>query len=126
MTARSNSQSSDTPMGQLLQDALNNIQSLIRSELRLAKTEVSRDAKQAGIAGGLLVGGMLLGLYAFGWLLSAIVEMLEGIMPEWLAELTIAITLGGIAGLLAMTGLQRMKETDLVPHETIASLEEVV
>jgi Mg2+/citrate symporter len=94
--------------------------------LQLAKTEVSDDAKRLGAGGGLLAAGALLGLYAFGMLLNAVVEMLEEVMPDWLAALTLSIALGVLGGALAMAGQKRIKNVDIVPRETLASLREDV
>lgn len=122
MNATPQDHQTDQPMSRLLRDALTSVESILRSEFRLAKTEVSRDARQAGIAGGMLAAGGLLGLYAFGMLLSATVELLEKVMPEWLAGLVVSLTVGAIAAFLAISGLERLKEADLVPRETMESL----
>jgi hypothetical protein len=122
MTARPH----DQPLNRLLQSALSNVESIIRSEFRLAKTEVSRDARQAGIGGGLLLAGAVLGIYAFGLFLDAIVEMLEEVIPEWLAELLVATTLAATGTALAMAGLERVRMSDVMPRETIDSLREDV
>lgn len=124
MNATPNDHQTDQPMSRLLRDALTNVESILRSEFRLAKTEVTRDAREAGIAGGMLAAGGLLGLYAFGMLLSAIVELLEEVMPEWMAGLVVSLTVGAIAACLAMTGFERMRQADLVPREMLESLEQ--
>src|SRR3712207_1768493 len=79
----------------MLQQLTTSVQSLIRSEIRLATEEVKENGASMGIGGGMVAAGGLLGVYAVGLLLKSIVELLEEILPDWLAALVVGVAVGG-------------------------------
>lgn len=73
----------------VLQHVVANIQQIIRDEFRLAKTELKEKATQASKPASILATGMVLGLYALGFLLLAAVYALSMVMPHWRAALLV-------------------------------------
>lgn len=116
----------DTSIAGLLQDIVGNIQNIIRSEVRLAKTEITEEATAAGKAAGVLAGGALLGVYAVGILLLAFVYALSGPLPDWAAALIVGIVVAAAAGVMVKMGLERIKNVNPVPEQTIDSVKEDV
>lgn len=108
----------------LLQDIVGNIQGIIRSEVKLAKAEVTEDASAMGKAAGMLVAGAVLGIYALGILLLFLVYALEGPLPDWLAALIVGLVVAAIAGVLVKIGLARVKSVNPAPEKTIDSVKE--
>ena len=86
---------------EVVESIVGNVQTIIRSEIHLAKTEVKEETAKAARASGILAAGGLLGLYAGGFLLLTIVRALENVTPPWLASLIVALIVGAIAGWLA-------------------------
>ena len=110
----------------VLQDIVGNVQSIIRSEIRLAKTEVKEETAKAGKAGAIIAAGVVLGLYAFGFALVTITRALEMVTAPWLASLIVSV-LVGVAALVAVNiGRTRMKYVHTTPEKTIASVKENV
>ena len=110
----------------VLQDIVGNVQSIIRSEIRMAKTEVKEETAKAGKAGAIIAAGVVLGLYAFGFALVTITRALEIVTAPWLASLIVSV-LVGVAALVAVNiGRTRMKYVHATPEKTIASVKENV
>lgn len=114
----------DTSVAGLLQDIVSNIQGIIRSEVRLAKAEVTEDATTMGKAAGMLAAGAVLGIYALGILLLCIVYALEGPLPDWAAALIVGLVVTAAAGILVKIGIDRIKAVNPAPDKTIDSVKE--
>src|SRR3954454_22840574 len=100
---------SERSISEVLQDIVGNIQDIIRSEVRLAKTEVREEAAKAQSAGLLLGGGALAGLFASFFLLYALMYGLNRIMPDWCAALVVAVITGIAAAVTLSAGKKRLK-----------------
>jgi hypothetical protein len=83
------------------------VQEIVRSEVRLAKTELREEAAKVKTSGVLLGAGALLGLYAGGFLLLGTVYVLATILPAWAAAFIVALTLALVAGFLLSAGRKR-------------------
>jgi hypothetical protein len=77
----------------VLDSIVGNVQTIIRSEIQLAKTEVKEETTKAARATGILAAGSLLGVYAGGFLLLTVVRALENVTAPWLASLIVAVWL---------------------------------
>jgi uncharacterized membrane protein YqjE len=106
----------------LVNQAAAQISTLVRDELALAKVELAEKGKRAGIGGGLLGGGAVLGLYGLGLLLTLAVALLDLTMPLWLAVLIVMLIVLAAAGIAALLGKQKLKTaTPPVPSDAVAS-----
>uniref|UniRef100_Q01ZE9 Phage holin family protein n=1 Tax=Solibacter usitatus (strain Ellin6076) TaxID=234267 RepID=Q01ZE9_SOLUE len=111
---------------EVFESIVGNVQTMIRSEIQLAKAEVKEEAAKSGRATGILTAGALLGLYAVGFLLLTVARALEYLTPAWLASLIVAV-LAGLAGLIAINaGRARLKHVHTTPDKTIQSVRENV
>src|SRR5215468_12426742 len=85
---------------QLLQDIVNHVSDIMRSEVQLARTEVRQDLMHYGKASTLIgIAGVLL-LYAVGFLLLSAVYVLQAVLDPWLAAIVVGIAVGIGAALL--------------------------
>jgi hypothetical protein len=112
--------------GEIVQDIINNTREIIRSELQLAKTEVTGKGKRMGKAAGILAAGGAIAAVAALLIVATCVAALALFMPVWAACLIMAVLLGAIGGGMILAGRQRMKQTSMVPERTISSLKEDV
>ncbi len=112
--------------GELIQDIVSNIQGLIRSEFRLAKTEIREDATAAGKAVGVLVAGMALGFFGLGFLLLTAVYALNIVLAAWLAALIVGAAVTIFAAILAGVGFGMLKRINPAPEQTIDTVKEDV
>jgi hypothetical protein len=113
----------DQSTAELVQHASEQITRLVRDELALARAELAEKGRHAGMGAGLLGGGGLVALYAVGVLIIAAVLGLAVVMPDWLAALIVGVVLLLVAGIMALTGRQQVKQAvPPVPEGTARSV----
>jgi uncharacterized membrane protein YqjE len=111
-------------IGTLVQSAMADVSTLIRSEIELAKAEIAKSAKKAGVGVALFaVAGVLLA-FAGIYLFVAIAEAIAEGLPRWLSYLIVTVFLALLAGLAAFVGLRMLKKIDK-PERTLESLKEL-
>jgi uncharacterized membrane protein YqjE len=113
----------DQSTSELVQTASEQITTLVRDEIALAKAELTEKAKHAGIGVGLFGGSGVLALYGVGTLIATLIIVLDLMMPLWLAALIVTVVLFAVAGILALLGKKQV--TRAVPPEPEAAIESV-
>jgi high-affinity K+ transport system ATPase subunit B len=111
-------------IGSLLSDIVGNLQQIIRSEVRLAKAEVTEELTKAGRAMIWLVAGVVLATMACGFLLLAAVYLLAHFFQPWVAALIVALVIGAIGGALVAIGAAHLRRVSLAPSRTVTSVQE--
>jgi hypothetical protein len=100
---------------------------LARQELQLAKAEMSEKGKKAGAGVGFIGVAGGIALLAGGAFTAFLILALDGVMPNWLAALLVAVAYGVVAAVLFTVGRNRVQEAGpLVPEQTIDSVKEDV
>jgi uncharacterized membrane protein YqjE len=118
---------SDRPIGELVKQLSEQTSTLVRKELELARVEMTRKGKAAGIGAGMFGGAGLFGLLALGALTACFILALSEVMDGWLAALIVTVVYAAIAGVLALTGKSKVKEaTPPVPEQAKESVREDV
>ncbi|HEY2770747.1 MAG TPA: phage holin family protein [Solirubrobacteraceae bacterium] len=126
-TDRSNAALNDRSIAELLGQLSEQTAALVRQELDLARAELTTKGKQAGIGAGMFGGAGLFGLYALGALTACLILALATAMDGWLAALIVAAVYGAIAGVLALTGKNRVKQgVPPVPEQTVETVRDDV
>lgn len=110
----------------VLQDIVANVQTIIRSEVRLAKTELTEEAAKAGKAAGMLAGGLLAALFTVWLLLLTILFALATVMPMWAAALLLFVVMAIATAILLISGKKRFKTVHAAPEKTIETMKENV
>jgi hypothetical protein len=96
---------------------------LVRDELKLARLEMARKGKQAGVGIGVLSGSGLVALYGVGCLLACAIIAISGVVAAWLAALVVGAAMLAVAAAAALLGKGRLKKaTPPVPEETVGSI----
>ncbi|EWS99691.1 hypothetical protein N865_21505 [Intrasporangium oryzae NRRL B-24470] len=114
-------------LGQLVASASQDISTLVRGEIALAKAEVSVQLKKAGAGGGLLAGAAVVAFYSVYFLFTTIVEGLVALgLWRWLSYLIVTVFMLLVAALLAWLGARKMKTVQPVPEKAIANAEGTV
>ena len=86
-------------LGQLVASATQDISTLVRSEIALAKAEVSVQVKKAGVGGGLLAGAAVIGFYSVYFIFTTIAEGIQALgLPRWLSFLIVTVFMLLVAG----------------------------
>jgi uncharacterized membrane protein YqjE len=113
-------------MAEVLRDIVANIQEIFRSEFRLAKAEIHEETTKAVRSSVPLVIGVLLSLYALGFILLAIVHALATVIDAWLAALIVGFAVLAISMILVSIGRKRLKQVKVVPEKTLGTVKENV
>jgi uncharacterized membrane protein YqjE len=101
----------DQSVPELLKQLSQETSTLVKQELDLAKAELSQKGKEAGAGAGMIGGGALFGLGAFGALTACLIALLATALDHtWLAALIVAVVYGAIAGVLALRGKDKLQE----------------
>jgi Putative Actinobacterial Holin-X, holin superfamily III len=113
----------DSTMAELVKRVSTDVSTLVRDEMTLAKIELAKKGKQAGLGASLLGGGGVMAWFGFGALVAAAILGLATVLDGWLSALIIGAFLLLIAGLLALIGRARLKRgIPPVPQEAIESI----
>ena len=113
------------PISAVLHDIIGNVQDIVHSEIRLAKTEVTEEFAKLRAGGVLLGAGLLLAAFSVLFLLLACVFALSLVMPAWAAALVIGASVGVVAAVCVGVGIKRVKAIRAAP-KTAASVKENV
>lgn len=110
--------------GNLLTEAMSNVSGLVRSEVDLARAEISENITKAGVAIGMIAGAAIIALVALNVLAAALVAALTevGLDAGW-AALIVGAALGIIAFMLIGKGVNDLKLSSLAPTRTVKNVQ---
>ena len=114
-------------LGQLVAAASADFSSIVRGEIALAKAEVGKQVKKAGLGGALLAAAGVVGFYSVYFIFTTIAEGIQALgLPRWLSFLIVTVLMLLVAAVLALLGIRRMKTVEPTPAKTIASTKATV
>ena len=109
------------PVGELVERLSAQVSTLVRDELELAVAELRRKGTQAGVGAGLSGAGAVVAWFGAGSLVAAAVLGLANVVAAWLSALIVGVVLLAVAGVLATTGIGRIKQAvPPVPEQAIS------
>ncbi len=112
-------------VGSLVQSAMADLSTLVRGEIELAKAEVGKSAKKAGIgAGAFGAAGVVLAFsgFFFGVALAEFLTWLG--IERWISYLIVWFLLVLLAGVAALVGRRYIKRIEK-PERTLETLREL-
>jgi uncharacterized membrane protein YqjE len=114
--------SEEPSTGELVKQMSEQVSTLVRDELALARIELVEKGKRAGIGVGLFGGAGMFAWYGVGVLIATLILALALVWPAWLAALVVAVVLLAVAGVLALVGKKEISQaTPPVPTEAVDS-----
>ncbi len=118
-------QTQDQSTAALLRQLAEQVSTLVRDEVELARAELRQKGRRAGAGAGALGFGGVLALYGGGVLVAAATLAIDLVLPAWLAALVVGAALLVIAGLAAAAGRSQIRRaTPPVPEEALGSARE--
>jgi uncharacterized membrane protein YqjE len=111
-------------LGEIFSDVANDLATLIKQEMELAKTEMKDEAKKAGKGAGLLGGAGLAGWMVLLFLSLTAVFALDDGLPLWLSALIVTVVWAVIAAVLALTGRSALRQSNPQLPQTQQTLKE--
>jgi hypothetical protein len=102
-------------------DVADHARALVRLEGELAALELRQKAAALGVGAAVVACGILLGLFAFGFLLATVAAALATFLPTWLALLIVGLVLAVVAAVATLLGIQELRRSaPPVPEKAIA------
>ncbi|GGC10876.1 phage holin family protein [Cellulomonas carbonis] len=103
-------------LGALLSNITEDLSTLFRQEVALAKAEATDSAKKAGKGAGMFGGAGVAGHLVLVFLSVALWQLLDVWMPSALAAFLVAVVWGIVAAVLAAKGRAEMKRVKGLPQ----------
>jgi uncharacterized membrane protein YqjE len=114
----------DRSLGQIVSDVAQDLSTLVRQELDLAKTEVKQEASRAGKGVGMLGGAGVAGHLALVFVSLCAMFVLNNAVPIEVAALIVTVFWVIVGALLARTGKKALDRTNPALPQTQRSLKE--
>ena len=113
--------------GELVKQLTQQTSNLVRQEVDLAKAEMTEKGKKTGVGAGILGGSGIAALFGLAALTTAAIAALSEAIDLWAAALIVAAVYMAVAGVLALTGRNRLQEAaPMAPEQTIETMKEDV
>src|SRR6476661_98611 len=115
----------DRSIGELVASLSQDLSTLVRQELDLAKAEMTQKGKKAGLGLGMFGGAGVAALLALICLSLTAIVVLNAWMRDWLAALIVTLVWAGVAAVLGLRGRRELHEIDgPIPQETKETIKE--
>jgi hypothetical protein len=102
-------------------DVADHARTLVRLEGELAALELRQKAASLGAGSAIVASGIVLGLFAFGFLLATVAAALNTFLPAWLSLLVVGLVLAAVAAGITVLGIQELRRSaPPVPEKAIA------
>jgi membrane protein len=106
--------------GEFVKQLSEQVSTLVRDELKMARLELAHKGKFAGFGIGLDGASGLVALYAIACLLAAAIIAIAGEIRPWLAALIIGLVLLAVSAVAALMGRSRMgRATPPMPEQAV-------
>jgi hypothetical protein len=116
----------DASVGELVREVANDLTTLVRQEIALAKAETKEELTKAGKAGGAFGGAGLAGWVAVVFFSLALMFALGAAMPLGWAALIVAVLWSAVGAGLAFYGRGKVRQVNPVPERTVETVKEDV
>jgi uncharacterized membrane protein YqjE len=110
-------------MGTLVKDVSTHLSTLIRSEIELAKLEITETVKTGATGGAFFAVAGVIGAFSLFFFWFMVAWILAIWLPTWAAFTIVFFVMVLVAGLFAFIGWRKVKKVKK-PEKTIASLEQ--
>jgi uncharacterized membrane protein YqjE len=116
----------DRSISAVIRDIVQNIQDIVRAELRLAKKEIGSEVAKAKTAAALLGVGAVCALFGVLFALVAAVLGLARIVADWQAALIVSALTAVVAIFFILSGRKQLEAIRTVPPRTAETVKENV
>ncbi|HEU4331838.1 MAG TPA: phage holin family protein [Lapillicoccus sp.] len=118
--------SNERTIGQLVAQVVDDLRVIVRTEIALAKTEITAQLGIAGKGAGLLATAGVLALYGLGLLFIALSLVIAIWLPVWAGFLIMAVVLFIVTAILALVGRNALNQVNPRPERAIAQAQETM
>lgn len=111
-------------LGDLLAGLTNDLSTLFRQEIQLARAETTEKLSQMTQSVVWIAAGGLMAYAGFIGVLIAVIVGLAAFIPLWLSALIVGVIVIGVGAILIQSGRSQLKQLSVVPEKTIESIQE--
>jgi len=122
MTGDADHSRDDRSLGGLFRGLTEDLSTLVRSEIALAKLELKQAVTKLGGAGAMFAAALFFALCAMAFLFVTLILVLALFMPAWVATLIVAVVLIIAAAVLVFQGKKKLTGLSFVPTMAIESV----
>jgi len=115
---------SEPTLGDLFSSLTEDLSTLIRKEVDLARTETTEKVTQATRSVVSIVAGGLIAYAGLIALIIAVIVGLSGFMPLWLSALIVGIVVIVIGAIMISSGRSSLANMSVMPEKTVESMKE--
>ena len=112
----------DRSLGTIVRELTQDLSTLFRSEVALAKLEIKQAIAAIGGVGALFAAALFCALVGVALLFVTGILALALVMPAWLATLIVAIVALALAAGLVVAGRKKMATVDFKPSAAVESI----
>jgi VIT1/CCC1 family predicted Fe2+/Mn2+ transporter len=113
--------------GDLAKGLSQDMSTLVRQEMQLARAEMKEYAREAGTGLGMFGGAGIFALATLGALTAFLIIAFDLFMPLWLSALIVTVLWGAVAAVLYFQGRDKLREAGSpVPEQTVETVKEDV
>jgi uncharacterized membrane protein YqjE len=106
--------------GEFVKQLSEQVSTLVRDELKMARLELTREGRFAGPSLGMYGASELVALYGIACLLAAAIIAIAGEIRPWLAALIVGLALLVVSAVAALMARSRMRRaTPPVPEQAV-------
>ena len=109
-------------IGTIVRELSEDLSSLVRNEIALAKVELRKTAANLGMVGAIFTTALFVALLSLVFFIVTAVLALIIVLPPWLATLCFAVGLLVVAVVLALVGRSKLSDVELAPTATMESV----
>ena len=113
----------DPSIGELVRDATAQMSTLVRAEVELAKSEITRDVKKGLTGSVFFILALVVLLYSTFFMFFFLAELLDTWLWRWAAFLIVFILMLVVTAVFALLGYRKVRRIK-GPQDTIASVRE--
>ncbi|MHA2787880.1 phage holin family protein [Corynebacterium sp. S7] len=114
----------ENSIGELVSKATEQMSTLVRSEIELAKTEIAGEVKKGAMGGGFFGGAGVIAAYSSFFFFFFLAELLAVWLERWAAFLIVFLIMLVVAAVLGFMGYRKVKGIKK-PKKTIDSVGEL-
>lgn len=112
-------------VGALMSDIANDVKTLVKQEVQLAKAEMTAEAGKVAKGAGLVGGAALASLMVVVFLSTALWWALANVMDQSWAALIVAVLWAVIGAVLFVLGRDTLTSISLKPERTLNSIKQI-
>ncbi|GAA4744180.1 phage holin family protein [Nocardioides endophyticus] len=119
-------ESDQRSLGEIVSDVTQDLTTLIRQEIDLAKTELKEEGRKAAKGAGMLGGAGLAGYFTVLFLSTTLMFVLDEFLELWLSALIVTVLWAIATAVLALIGKKKLEASRPQLPQTQQTLKEDV